>query len=363
MFNYICNAKNVFLATLFFIFSGNVDAQTFYLTGHVFDGKEPLIGASIIISSKHVGNSDASGYFETSAKLGDTLKVTFPFYEVSILVLTDSLAKNINLAAKTFQLNDVQINFNKRKTIDSLLNASFLQLNPNAFNAKIFLRQSVVRNNENVILLNEGLLNLNCPDLKDLIVAGSSKKVKLNVDYSCNPINSNSRPKVTYGSNPQIKLRLGLLPNHFHELLKLNITEESIQSDSLNTIIKVKGNLSLNEKLVVSYLWILDKKTNSLKQAQYYEQYVNKKHYLFYDYSYRNNELFSGSISAKQVIGRNSYSTNDEIFLFRHIGDETNKWNFDANKCGLEKYLEQTGNCDELSEFKIKHEISAHSFF
>jgi hypothetical protein len=363
MFNYIFNAKNVFLATLFFIFSGNLNAQSFYLTGHVFDGKEPLIGASIIISGKHVGNSDVSGYFEASAKLGDTLKVTFPFYETSAFVLTDSLQKNIVLTAKSFQLDDVQISFNKRKTIDSLLNASFLQLNSNAFNAKVFLRQSVVRNNEKIILLNEGLLNLNCPDLKDLIVAGSSKKVKLNIDYTCNPINSNSRPKVTYGSNPQIKLRLGLLPNHFYELIKLNITEESIKSDSINTVINVKGNLSTNEKLVVSYLWILDKKTNSLKQARYYEQYVNKKHFLFYDYSYLNNELFSGSISAKQIIGRNSYSTNDEIFTFRQMGADIDKWNFDVNKCGLEKYLEQTGNCDELSKFKIKHEIPVHNFF
>ena len=363
MFNFICNVKNVFLATLFFIFSGNVNAQSFYLTGHVFDGKEPLTGASIIISGKHVGNSDASGYFEASAKLGDTLKVSFPFYEASTFVLTDSLQKNIVLTPKTFQLDDVQISFNKRKIIDSILNVSFLQLNPNAFNAKVFLRQSVVRNNEKVILLNEGLLNLNCPDLKDLIVAGSSKKVKLNIDYACNPINLNSRPKVTYGSNPQIKLRLGLLPNHFYELVKLNITEESIKSDSVNTVINVIGNLSANEKLVVSYLWILDKKTNSLKQARYYEQYVNKKHFLFYDYAYLNNKLISGSISAKQVIGRNSYSTNDEVFVFHKMGADIGKWNFDVNKCGLEKYLEQTGNCNELSEFKIKHEIPVHRLF
>ncbi|MBE5318994.1 hypothetical protein IM793_07495 [Pedobacter sp. MR2016-19] len=363
MFKYICNAKNAFLAILFFLFSWNVDAQSFYLTGHVFDGKEPLIGASIIISGKYVGNSDASGYFEANAKLGDTLKVTFPFYEASTVVLTDSLQKNIVLTAKSFQLDDVQISFNKRKTIDSLLNVSFLQLNPNAFNAKVFLRQSVVRNNEKVILLNEGLLNLNCPDLKDLIIAGSSKKVKLNIDYACNQINSNSRPKVTYGSNPQIKLRLGLLPNHFYELVKSNITEESIKSDNINTVINIKGNLSANEKLLVSYLWILDKKTNSLKQSRYYEQYVNKKHFLFYDYSYLNNELFSGSISAKQIIGRNSYSTNDEIFVFRQIGADIDKWNFDVNKCGLEKYLEQTGSCDELSEFKIKHQIPFHRLF
>lgn len=243
------------------------------------------------------------------------------------------------------------------------MNVSFLQLNPNAFNAKVFLRQSVVRNNEKVVLLNEGLLNLNCPNLKDLIIAGSSEKVKLNIDYACNPINSNSRPKVTYGSNPQIKLRLGLLPNHFYELVKLNITEESIKSDGINTIINVKGNLSTNEKLVVSYLWILNKKTNSLKQARYYEQYVNKKHFLFYDYSYLNNELFSGTVSAKQVVGRNSYSTNDEIFIFRKMGAVLGKWNFDVNKCGLEKYPEQTDSCDKLSECKIKYEIPVQRFF
>ncbi|WP_167296958.1 carboxypeptidase-like regulatory domain-containing protein [Pedobacter sp. SG908] len=363
MINNICNAKNISLAILFFLSMTKINAQSFYLTGHVFDGKAPLTGASILISNKHVGNSDASGYFEVGAKLGDTLKINFPFYEVATLILTDSLHKKINLTAKTFQLDDVQVNFNKGKTIDSLLNISFSQLKSDPFNAKVFLRQSVIQNDEKVRLLNEGLLSVNSPDLKELVVVGSSKKVKLNVDYSCNLINTKVGPRITYGSNPQIKLRLGLLPGHFYELVKLNITEKSIKSDSVNTIIQVKGNLALKEKVEVSYIWILDQKTNALKQSQYYEQYVNKKFFFFYDYAYRDYELYSALISAKQVIGRNSYSTNDEIFIFKQSGSDSGKWNFDANKCGLEKYVEQTGNCDELKNFKTKHQISARSFF
>lgn len=363
MFNNICNAKNIFLAILFFLSITKINAQSFYLTGHVFDGKAPLTGASILISNKHVGNSDASGYFEASAKLGDTLKISFPFYEVATLILTDSLEKKINLTPKTFQLDDVQVNFNKRKTIDSLLNVSFSQLKSTPFNAKVFLRQSVVQNDEKVRLLNEGLVTVNSPDLKELIEAGSSKKVKLNIDYSCNLVNAKIGPRINYGSNPQIKLRLGLLPAHFYELIKLHITEESIKSDSVNTIIQVKGNLALKEKVEVSYIWILDQKTNTLKQSQYYEQYVNKKSFFFYNYAYRDHQLYSALISAKQVIGHNSYSTNDEMLLFKQIGVNSSKWNFDANKCGLEKYVEQTGNCDELKDFKTKHQISARSFF
>jgi len=363
MFKNICNAKNIFLAILLFLSGTRINAQSFFLKGHVFDGKDPLIGASILISNKHVGNSDASGYFEASAKLGDTLKISFPFYQVATVILTDTLEQKINLAAKTFQLDDVQVNFNKRKTIDSLLNGAFSRLNSNAIEAKVFLRQSVLQNNEKIRLLNEGLLSFACPDLKELIVTGSSKKVKLNVEYSCNLIHDNVGPRITYGSNPQIKLRLGLLPGHFYELVKLNITEESIRSDSVNTIIQVKGNLALNEIVEVSYVWILDKETNDLKQSQYYEQYVKKKFFFYYDYRYQDHELYSASTSAKQVIGRNSYSTNDEIFIFKQLGNHTDKWNFDANKCGLEKYVVQKGNCDELKDFKSKHQISARSFF
>lgn len=342
-------------------FTNIICAQTFVLKGKILDKKEPIMGARIFLNNKFTGNSNSTGAFEITVKLGDSIKVANSFYKDFALVVKDSLYQNIELKITEFQLQDVSITFSKDKTIDSLLKSVFSKLDSLEASKKVFLRQTVVKNNRKVILANEGILSVKWPPFKKLsILSGGYEQILVGINSTCQTYDS--KIFINYASNPQIKLRRGLIPNFFYAEVKENINRKNINYDSSRTVIDIYGELK-EYRLKFKYVYSINSQTHELIGIQYYEENLTDNDFFFIDCNYKYNSLLSVYSSATQTRRGLSYSTSDELFLSKTSNDLNWRIPFNVNKCGLHLYLKETADCDAISKYKRLNNIPEQKYF
>lgn len=353
--------KTAFLILLLSFSVRIVNAQIFKLKGNIRDGNVPLTGISLMINHKQVGNSDSMGGFQVMASLGDTLETQGMLYQDHQVVLIDSLPQSIYLQRKEFQLEEVNISFNKRGFIDSVLSLAFSKLEHGEIVSEMFLRQSVTENNLKTVLLNEGVISFLAPAHGFLFVKNAYKQIKINVIKSCSSIMDSTR-NITYASNPQIKLRMGIAPDYYYKKLVPYISHELIKTDAVRSIINISGN-DVENDLSINYSYLIDHISGDLKQIKYYSDDLKGGDFFFAEFNYEDGRLVSVLSSAKQIKRQQYYSTNDELFITKLKVQKPEKWNFDENKCGLHKYKNEIGKCDELKAFKVKYTIPQRKFF
>lgn len=338
------------------------NAQSFTVKGYVIDKQGPIPGIPIFIDSKYTSRSLEDGYFETVAKLGDTLKISSVFYSSYINPLKDTLLKRIELVNNDLQLSEIKVNFNKRKVIDSILNLSFSKLIYDDDTKGVFLRQSLIKNNNQKLLLNEGLVEIICPKANNFSNLKDNRKIDMNIVNTCSVLNSLGPTSANYAIDPRKILLKGFVPQVYYETLIPTILEETIKTDSVNTTISITGYY-LSRATPLLHVWIIDSKTGILKEVHYSIFYSRKKEGSFVDCVYKDNKLTSVLANGVQHMRGNIYSFCEEFYLDRRLGEKLLKTPFNPHRCGLHEYLKETGNCDQVNDYKKLKRIPAQKFF
>jgi len=338
-----------------------VHSQIFQLKGNVKDEDGPIAGISLLINRQHVGNSDRIGNYQVSANVGDTLEVISSLYHDYQVVLKDTLPQHIGLQKKEFQLAEVHVNFDQKRFIDSVLSLAFSKLENIENMSEMFLRQSVTENNSKTVLLNEGLVTFLLPVLSVLSIKDGYKQIKMNVIESCSSI-IDSTGDIIYASNPQIRLRMGLVPDYFYRKLVPYINHVQMKTDLVSSIIDING-VDTENGLSINYSYLIDRNSGALKQIKYYSEGLRGGDFFFAQFNYEENRLISVLSSAKQIRKKQYFSTNDELFITKANIKKPEKWNFNERKCGLHQYINENGKCDSLVAFKVRLAIPKRSFF
>ena len=337
------------------------EAQIYHLNGKITDENNAVVGASVMLNSKYVTQSDMNGNFSALAKVGDTLKINSPFFKDLIKVLNDTLKLALVLRQKEFQLNEVSISFNKRKVIDSMLVMAFASLNKEKHSGRGFLRQSIIRNNSEIMLANEGLIHFTSPGNRELSSYDNDyRKIGIKIQSSCN-LTPLTEKKLIFSINPQISFRRGIAPEYYYKIIKGDIVREFFKEDSSKFIINITALLKKSNKKV-NYICTINKDSNSLKQIQRYEEDVNGD-YFFTNFEYKNNNVVSIYTNAKQNRLNAFYLTAEEIFVNHEFGDLQYPINFNSNKCGLHLYLKETVDCEAIKEYKKLNNIADQKYF
>lgn len=337
------------------------EAQTYCLKGKITDESNAIAGASVILNGKYVTQSGMNGDFNALAKVGDTLKINSRFYKDLTKVLNDTLKLTLVLRQKEFQLNEVNISFNKRKVIDSMLVMAFASLNKEKHSGKGFLRQSIVKNNSEIVLANEGLVHFTSPGNKELSSHDNHyKKIGINIQSSCS-LTPLTEKKLIFSINPQISFRRGIAPEYYYKIIKSDIINEFFKEDSSKIIINITAHLKKPNKKV-NYICTINKDSNSLKQIQRYEEDANGD-YFFTNFEYKNNNVISIYSNAKQNRLNSFYSTTEEIFINPSSEAFHYPINFNSNKCGLHLYLNETVDCEAIKEYKKFNSIPEQRYF
>ncbi|MCX2453794.1 hypothetical protein OQX61_21170 [Pedobacter sp. PLR] len=256
----------------------------------------------------------------------------------------------------------MEISFNKRAVIDSILTLAFSKLNQTGSSKQGFLRQSVTENSTTIRLLNEGVINFVTPAVVELAVSRDSyKKIGINIQSACN-LTSLSGRNLIFNSNPQLKLRRGLAPEYYYGKMKGDIVKESISNDGKVTVIMITCHQP-KLKAKANYTYTIDNDSNDLLQIQSYEEEEDNGDFFYLSIQYQHNELVSILSSAKQIRSKKHYSTNDELFLVKQQIHSDFPINFKPNKCGLQLYNFDPLNCEVIREYKVVNRIPAQQYF